>query len=65
MRIEATHMKSCFTCRLADAFIIPNKCHFDYDEITIECVKDTTKDKLLVINGGCLHYKPCCIREIL
>lgn len=60
MKIEHKDMKSCFTCRCADAFIIPNKCHFDYDEIKVECVVDTTADKLLYIGGGCPNYEPCC-----
>ncbi len=60
MIIEAKDMKSCFTCRLADAFIFPYKALFDYKDIKVECVTYTDVKGLLAIGPGCPHYEPCC-----
>lgn len=64
MKTEKKDMKSCFTCRLSDAFIMPNKALFNYGDIRVECVRDTSYDMLLIIGGGCEHYEPCCNHKI-
>lgn len=57
MRIKAMNMKSCFNCRSADAFIFPDACTSSIDDTKVECVKDTTQDRVLIVGDGCLHWE--------
>ena len=65
MRVKAKDMKSCFTCRCNEGFIIPNACFFDYEDITIECVKRPDVDRDLVIGNDCSDYEPRCNHKII
>lgn len=37
MRIKPEDMKSCFSCRFANAFIVPVVCCPEIEEIEVEC----------------------------